>query len=207
MMSVFGDRNTSCRRVGSASPTRAGFTDSFTSSVSYDAVGQVSGTTFPNAIGGLPAETVSTGYHLNGMAQTLTLTDLSTQRETEIVSEVAVDGTGQLLSRLYGNGVSRDIVWDQVLRAPEQISASFGFTNESGSHTVVLQADTLSRDVAGRVTGIVYRPGFVGDGDVPKIPGVTEVPLVSGKAGIAHRRPDLRRRLVMVDKYFQGRTG
>jgi len=125
--------------------------DDYTTSVSYDAIGQVSGTVLP-AVGGLPEETVSTGYRLNGMAENLTLA--GSGFTTPVVSGVEVDGSGLFQTRTYGNGVVRSIGWDTVRRAPEQISASFDYLDGETSVTEYLQLDTLSRDDAGRVTSI-----------------------------------------------------
>jgi len=136
----------------------------YTTSVTYDdtttgkpQTGVVTGTTLP-AIGGLPAETVSTGYRLNGMAQTLTLEDSASTPtwSMELVSGVTVDGTGQFTQREYGNGVTRDVVWDTVRRVPTSLSASFDTDGlGEGTDRTLLQYDTLVHDDAGRVTSIV----------------------------------------------------
>ena len=114
--------------------------------------GQVVATTMP-AIAGLPAETASVGYRLSGQAQTLTLT--SAGSSTNLVTAVTMDGTGQLLTRSYGNGVDRAITYDPVRRVLTDLTASFD-ADGSGPGVVrtVVQWDQLSRDEAGRVSQI-----------------------------------------------------
>jgi len=117
--------------------------------VGYDAIGQPTTTGLP-AMGSLPAETVSTGFRESGSAQTLTLA--AAGKVTPLVTGVSMSGTGQMLSRSYGNGVTRAYGWDPVTRALTGLSASF-VTNESGSaQTVFVQKDSFTRDVMGRIT-------------------------------------------------------
>jgi len=91
--------------------------------------GQPTTTGLP-AMGSLPAETVSTGFRESGSAQTLTLA--SAGKVTPLVTGVTMSGTGQMLSRTFGNGLTRAYGWDPVTRALTGLSASF-VTNESGS--------------------------------------------------------------------------
>lgn len=116
------------------------------------------------AMGGLPAETVTTGLRKSGVAQTLTLT--SAGNTTALVTGVTYSGTGQLTSRSYGNGVTRNYTWSAETGALTGLSASF-VTSESGSaQTVSVQNDTFTRDVMGRIvtsTSAVGRDAGSGD--------------------------------------------
>ncbi|MCB2413570.1 hypothetical protein LGT39_12025 [Demequina sp. TTPB684] len=140
---------------------------SYETTAGYDAIGQPVVTGLP-AMGGLGAETVTTGYRLAGSAETLTLS--SGGLSTPLVTGVGYSGTGQLVSRAYGNGVSRDYVWDVATRALTGLSASF-VTDESGSsQTAFVQKDSFTRDVMGRITTSVNEvpvaDGTAADGQV-----------------------------------------
>jgi RHS repeat-associated protein len=117
----------------------------------YDSLGQVTDTAMP-AAGGLPAEVAHTEYWLSGQAKKLTLTGGGLS--TPVVTGVAVSGTGQLLSREYGNLVSRDVSWNTVTRSISQLSASFGVTQSGSTSTVTVQSDAFTRDVMGRLTQV-----------------------------------------------------
>lgn len=122
----------------------------------YDALGQVTDVTMP-AMGGLPVEVVSTGYRLSGSPETLTLASGTGAMmvSTPVVTGVAYNGVGQLVSRTYGNGVSRSYQWDASTGSLTGLSALF-VTEESGSaQTVYVQDETLVRDAMGRVVSHV----------------------------------------------------
>jgi RHS repeat-associated protein len=121
---------------------------SYTTTAGYDALGQPTTAGLP-AMGGLPAESVTTGLRKSGSAEKLTLT--SGGVSTPLVTGVTYSGTGQMLSRTYGNGVTRAYGWDTVTRALTGLSASF-VTSESGSaQTAFVQKDSFTRDVMGRI--------------------------------------------------------
>ncbi len=140
---------------------------SYTTSASYDAIGQPTTAHLP-AMGGLHAETVKTGYRKSGSAETLTLT--SGGVSTPLVTGTSYSATGQMLSRTYGNGVARNYGWDSATRALTDLSASF-VTSESGSaQTVFVQKDSFTRDVMGRITmstnEVPVADGTAADGQV-----------------------------------------
>ncbi len=115
----------------------------YTTSATYDALGQVVESALP-AVGGVPAETVVTGYRLSGTPETLTVSSAGVS--TELVSSTAYDGVGRLVSRTYGNDVVREMAWDDVTGALEGLSATF----DAGAHTV--QDVSFVRDGAQRIT-------------------------------------------------------
>ncbi len=122
---------------------------SYETTAGYDAIGQPVTAGLP-AMGGLGAETVTTGLRKSGSAETLTLTSGSVS--TPLVTGMSYSGTGQMLSRTYGNGLTRNYGWDPTTRALTDLSASF-VTSESGSaQTVFVQKDSFTRDVMGRIT-------------------------------------------------------
>jgi len=133
----------------------------------YDAIGQATNVTLP-AMGGLSAETVTTGYRKSGSAETLTLT--SGTLSTPLVTGMSYSGTGQMLSRTYGNGLTRNYGWHPDTRALTDLSASF-VTSESGSaQTVFVQKDSFTRDVMGRIVQstdeVPVSDGTAADGQV-----------------------------------------
>ncbi len=113
----------------------------------YDALGQVVESALP-AVGGVPAETVMTGYRLSGTPETLTVSSVGVS--TELVSSTAYDGVGRLVSRTYGNGVVREMAWDDVTGALEGLSAKF----DDGGSDAFVQDVSFVRDGAQRLTQV-----------------------------------------------------
>ncbi len=105
-------------------------------------------------MGGLPNEKSVVGYRLSGQAQTLTLQGAGTSVSTTLVSAVAMDGTGQLASRTYGNRVSRQVSYDSATRQLTGLSASFETGSGETLATNFIQADSFTRDALGRITQI-----------------------------------------------------
>ncbi|WP_160300051.1 RHS repeat-associated core domain-containing protein [Demequina oxidasica] len=116
---------------------------SYTRSVGYDSVGQVDDVSLP-AAGGIGAETVSTGYNLFGAPVSLEA------GSTSLVTGMTVSGVGRLLTRDYGNGVTRRLAWNGSDGALDSAEA---FYTNAGVDTHV-QYDVYGRDGAGRVTSI-----------------------------------------------------
>jgi RHS repeat-associated protein len=128
----------------------------YTTSVTYDALGQVQSTSsvaqrqvVPGTLTPLwplADQTFTTGLDVLGRADALTVTTGSTAMH--LVTGVSFSPTGQLLSRNYGNGVAREYTWDEDWGAVESVSASF----DAGAQ--VLQSDVYDRDGAGRVISV-----------------------------------------------------
>jgi RHS repeat-associated protein len=148
---------------------------SYETTFEYDETGQPTATGYPSA-GGLPSEFAVTDFNRLGAAKTLTLTDAITSPSvsTSVVEGVDVSATGQLLSRSYGNGVTRSYGWD-ALRQLESLSASFDTDDAGPLPAVFVQNDVFERDDAGRIirsenrvvdaiTGEVSAECFVYDG-------------------------------------------
>jgi len=122
----------------------SGFT--YTEQVGYDEVGQPTTLTMP-AVGGIPAETVTTGYNRFGSAVSLSA------GAVDLVTGVTRDAQGRVTSRELGNGVTRSFTWDPFDGALSVASASY----EDGASSKFFQHDVYVRDSVGRVTGVVDR--------------------------------------------------
>ena len=135
----------------------------YTTAVEYDALGQVTSTTMP-ALGGLPSEKSVVGYRLSGQAQTLKLVGVGAATSTTLVSAVAFDGVGRLLSRTYGNGVVRGVSYAPVTGQVSGLSASFPSGTVEAPQTTFVQADSFTRDGLGRITQIASAVPNGGEG-------------------------------------------
>ena len=119
----------------------------------YDAVtGVQSSTDFATAIGGLPAETVTTGFDRLGRGVSLTVG----ANNFQLVKGVTWDATGLLTSRTYGDDAVRSLQYDLGTRAVSRMIAG------------VVGGTTFQDDLYVRSgdTGNGTDPGTVGDGTV-----------------------------------------
>ncbi len=141
-----------------------------------DAIGQPITVGLPK-IEGLPAETLTTGFRTSGLAQTFTISEPDPDAAvttpvslTPLVTGVSYSGTGQMLSRSYGNDVTRSYTWDPVTRALTGLSASFPIVESGSPQTVFVQKDAFVRDVMGRIVQstaeVPVADGAVGAGQV-----------------------------------------
>ncbi len=148
----------------------------YTTTAGYDAIGQPITVGLPK-IEGLPAETLTTGFRTSGLAQTFTISEPDPDAAvttpvslTPLVTGVSYSGTGQMLSRSYGNDVTRSYTWDPVTRALTGLSASFPIVESGSPQTVFVQKDAFVRDVMGRIVQstaeVPVADGAVGAGQV-----------------------------------------
>ncbi len=127
----------------------------YETSVEYDALGQLKSSEFvattpgQTALWPLPDVKVTPTLDLFGRATSLTLKDLGTQQELDIVTGVEFDEAGKLVTREYGNGVVRTYGWDADWGSLETLSATY----DDGVETV--HSETYVRDGAGRVTSVL----------------------------------------------------
>lgn len=125
----------------------------YTTSTSYDAAGHVTSQALP-ALGGLPAETVQTGW--NAPYPFPSTLGIGAAGAADIVSGTTWTGSGLLNTRTYNSvgsstDIVRKVVWDEVRRAPAEVNASYG------TGPTYLQRDQYERDSVGNVTAIIDR--------------------------------------------------
>src|SRR5690606_24374106 len=136
----------------------------YTKQVEYDGIGQVQSQSL-EAVGDVPAQRIDTQYNFAGQPVGLSVTDGSmpgnefeplawdvftpTGDPNALVTGVSTGATGLFESRTYGNGVVRQVAWDDVWRTPDEIVAYY---DDGGA--VFVQRDVLTRDAQGRVTAI-----------------------------------------------------
>lgn len=129
----------------------SGFAGTYTIGFGYDLASHVTSVSYP-AIGGLPAETVTTRYTDQGRPVSVS-SPLATYQ-----SSIDFDRLGRLDGRAYGTSGGPDATVDRALTYDDADGsgalAGVRTTATANGTTTTAQDDTFTRDLGGQITGI-----------------------------------------------------
>ncbi|WP_053661614.1 RHS repeat-associated core domain-containing protein [Streptomyces sp. MMG1121] len=129
----------------------SGFAGSYTVGYGYDQADHMTSVSYP-AVGGLPAETVTTAYTAQGRPSTVS-SPLATYQ-----SSFGFDRVGRLDARTYGTSGGTDATVNRAYTFDDTNGtgalADIRTTVTADSTTKTAQDDTYTRDLAGQITGI-----------------------------------------------------
>ncbi|WP_159025290.1 RHS repeat-associated core domain-containing protein [Streptomyces pluripotens] len=129
----------------------SGFTGSYTFGYGYDLADHMTSVSYP-AVGGLPAETVTTTYTAQGRPSKVS-SPLATYQ-----SSIDFDHLGRLNGRAYGTSGGSDATVNRAYAYNDTNGtgalAGIQTTVTAASTTTTAQDDTYSRDLGGQITGI-----------------------------------------------------
>ncbi|WP_406169040.1 RHS repeat-associated core domain-containing protein [Streptomyces sp. NBC_00996] len=129
----------------------SGFAGTYDIGYGYDLADHTTSVSYP-ALGGLPAETVTTSYTAQGLPQKVS-SALATYQ-----SSIGFDRQGRLNARTYGTSGGSDATVSRAYAFNDANGSgalsSIETTVTADSTTKVAQDDTFTRDLGGQVTGV-----------------------------------------------------
>jgi RHS repeat-associated protein len=123
---------------------------SYTEKYGYDSADHLVTITYPG-VGGLPAETVDTGYSGIGVPTTLKITPTGSTTAVPVITDTAFTGSGLYDGRTWASGATRNLDYDMTIRAPKTVQAYY---TPTGGTPVYWQNDTYTRDDGGNITSL-----------------------------------------------------
>ncbi|WP_432137432.1 RHS repeat-associated core domain-containing protein [Streptomyces sp. bgisy154] len=147
----YDDRGRVTGRAYTVPDDGSGLAGTYTVGYGYDLADHMTSVSYP-AVGGLPAETVTTTYTAQGLPSKVS-SPLATYQ-----SAIGFDGLGRLDARAYGTSGGPDATVNRAYTY-DDTDGSGALTNitttvTTGTTTQVAQDDTFTRDLGGQLTGV-----------------------------------------------------